>query len=583
MDGPLVGWQNADTTRGTLSIIKTCLVTIFACTWTIQHLNVPAAHDGEWRRFFRVCKWMLVTILLPEFILAHAIMELVLAVEAMRHMKRTSFSTPGWGQIAVVYPRWLALLVDSPNRWPALRSMLGQKPVDRLAYEEQQRRPSTTSSSQPSTTSSSQSEEHPSHMVRWTLTHAYFANMGGFVFSPGPIAVPLTGEYLASFYGHFDLPKITEDEIKDRSKTDGLAKAFSVFQISHLVLSLIVRRSQGLPSSQLEILTLAFAICGVVTYAVYWYKPKDVAVPISVRTKYGEDEPGRALPRLTTFESFWRVVTNNKDDRSRPLGRVPNDNIPVNRAGFAHTATFLLAFVSAAFASLHAVAWDFDFPTAAEATIWHVCTILTITLPPLGLLGIPLSQSTWRQGNPRDFQYATVRVLRELCWQLETAEEKKKLNFIREMLEAQYDTGFRPARDGHFIRVPYANLLWSAGEVPHPNDHLRQQMLDFVDKRGAFQNRPDLDLPPGYSSNLHRLFQLIDGHGSKKMVEEVATIGVFPRRSLLPTAFNKWLVYITMGLYCAARLVLVAVGLSSMRAMPQGVYRSTWADYFPAI
>jgi hypothetical protein len=108
-------------------------------------------------------------------------------------------------------------------------------------------------------------------------------------------------------------------------------------------------------------------------------------------------------------------------------------------------------------------------------------------------------------------------------------------------------------------------------------------MLDFVDKKEKFQNRPDLDLPPGYSSNLHRLFRLIDGHGSKKMVDEVARVGVFPRRSLLPTAFNKWLVYITMGLYCAARLVLVAVGFSSMRAMPQGVYKSTWADYFPAI
>ncbi|KAH6842935.1 hypothetical protein B0I37DRAFT_448326 [Chaetomium sp. MPI-CAGE-AT-0009] len=581
MDGPLVGWQNADTTRGTFSIVKTCLATIFACTWTIQHLNVPAAHDGEWRKFFRVCKWMLVTILLPEFILAHAIMELILAVKTMKRMKKVIPQFDGFAaQITVVYPRWLTLLVDSPNRWPAIRSMLGRKrPVDRLAYEEQQQRPSATPSSQ--------SQGNSSHMVRWTLTHAYFANMGGFVFLPPgdgePVACPLTGEYLAVLYEHLDFPKITGGEIEDKSKTDGLAKAFSVFQISHLVLSLIVRRSQGLPSSQLEILALAFAICGVVTYAVYWYKPKDVAVPISVRIKYDGHEGGRSIPHLQTFESFWRVVTNDNDRGSRPLGRVPNDNIPVSHTCFAHTATFLLAFVSAAFASLHAIAWDFDFPTAAEATIWHVCTILTITLPPLGLLGIPLSQSTRRQGNPRDFLYATIRVLRELGWQLETDEEKTELNSIRNSLEIQYDMGFSLARDGRPIRTRYGDLFRSMGAVPASAYALRQKMLDFVDKKGAFQNRPDLELPPGYSSNLHRLFRLIDGHGSKKMVDEVATVGVFPRRSLLPTAFNMWLVYVTMGLYCVARLILVAVGLSSIRAMPQGVYRSTWADYFPAI
>ncbi|KAK4042355.1 hypothetical protein C8A01DRAFT_14020, partial [Parachaetomium inaequale] len=110
----------------------------------------------------------------------------------------------------------------------------------------------------------------------------------------------------------------------------------------------------------------------------------------------------------------------------------------------------------------------------------------------------------------------------------------------------------------------------------------RRKILDFVDKTEPFQNRPDPDLPPGYTSHLRRLFRLIDGHGSKGMVEQAAQTAVFPRGSL-PTAFNIGLVYVTMALYCAARLTLVAVGLSSLRAMPQGVYKTTWADYIPAI
>ncbi|EAQ85040.1 predicted protein [Chaetomium globosum CBS 148.51] len=325
--------------------------------------------------------------------------------------------------------------------------------------------------------------------------------MGGFVFSPPvdgldtlePAPCPLIADDLAEYFKFLDFPETTEGDIKDK-----------------------IRRSPGKKSAQLEILTLAVAICGVPTYVVYWYKPKDVTVPISASIK------------------------SNKREQSLDV--------------------------------------------LAEATIWHVCTILTITLPPLGLLGIPLSQSTWRQGNPWDFLSATIRVLRELCWQLESPQEKMEANLIRGRLDDFYNINlFQRYRAYTSTQIPYRNLLRSLDEASTLECDLRQRILDFVDKKGTFQNRPDLDLPPGYSSNLHRLFRLIDGHGSKKMVEEVARLGVFPRRSLLPTAFNTWLVYITMGLYCVARLVLVAVGLSSLRAMPQAVYKSTWADYFPAI
>jgi hypothetical protein len=74
----------------------------------------------------------------------------------------------------------------------------------------------------------------------------------------------------------------------------------------------------------------------------------------------------------------------------------------------------------------------------------------------------------------------------------------------------------------------------------------------------------------------------MDGHGSKKMVERVARTHVFPRRPM-PAAINMWIVFVTMGLYCLARFALIAVALSSLRAMPPGVYNSTWADLIPAI
>jgi hypothetical protein len=547
-DSRLGNRQDGDSTRPTISIIKTCIVTIFACTWTIQHLNVPASNDGELRRLLRVCKWMLITILLPEFILAKALLERTLASGIM-YMRD---SWPG-GEWRGGRGRWEQGL--GPNR-PHL-------------YE-----PNLT----------------------WTLTHAYLANMGGFVYTPPtddpalpePVARPLTGIQMTKFLDLFDYPNITEDEIKDKSKTDVLAKVFSLLQVSHLLLSLIVRRVQGLPSSQLEILTLAFAVCGVATYAAYWHKPKDVGVPfhLSIKPSASYRDAEAALSRLATsplFDSFWKVATNRRINHGHEaFCRVPNDNIPINQFSPTHTPAFLLAFVSAAFSSLHAIAWDFDFPTDAEKTIWHVCTILSIGLPPLGLLGIPLAQATYRQGSPRDFVYASVRVLRELSWQLDTADDKQATNGARVRLETIYNSNLTGPWNTRSDQVPYGDILWPEGKTREDSRRLRQMMLDFVDKKEPFQDRPDLRLPLGYAQHLHRLVRLMNGEGSKRMVEKIARTNIFPRAEL-PAAFNLGLIYVTMGLYCVARLMLIAVGLSSLRAMPELVYKSTWADYLPAI
>ena len=63
-----VGWKAGPTQRGSLMLIYGCLSTIFASTWTVLHLNVPAPIDGAWTRGLRKIKWMAITILFPEFI-----------------------------------------------------------------------------------------------------------------------------------------------------------------------------------------------------------------------------------------------------------------------------------------------------------------------------------------------------------------------------------------------------------------------------------------------------------------------------------------------------------------------------------
>jgi hypothetical protein len=58
----------------------------------------------------------------------------------------------------------------------------------------------------------------------WTLTHSYYANMGGFRLcckSDGrDTADALTAAELASRWANIEMPQISEEEIKDKSKAD---------------------------------------------------------------------------------------------------------------------------------------------------------------------------------------------------------------------------------------------------------------------------------------------------------------------------------------------------------------------------
>jgi hypothetical protein len=79
------------------------------------------------------------------------------------------------------------------------------------------------------------------------------------------------------------LPKITEKEILAKSKGDIFVKGIAIVQVLWLILQVISRGAKGLPISQLEIAVLAYSACGVLTYALLWYKPQNVGTPIYVK------------------------------------------------------------------------------------------------------------------------------------------------------------------------------------------------------------------------------------------------------------------------------------------------------------
>ena len=87
------------------------------------------------------------------------------------------------------------------------------------------------------------------------------------------------------------MPVITKAEIEDRSKGDVLSKGVAILQLAWFVISLLARFVQHLPTTLLEIDTLALAALTCIAYGLWLKKPKDVGLPCPVHLKVTAAKP----------------------------------------------------------------------------------------------------------------------------------------------------------------------------------------------------------------------------------------------------------------------------------------------------
>ena len=79
------GWVPEPSTRGIWSILWSCLATIFICTWSALHLDVPKRH-GRWYLSFRKLGWMLIAATAPEFFVYKAARNFFEAKDLLKHL-----------------------------------------------------------------------------------------------------------------------------------------------------------------------------------------------------------------------------------------------------------------------------------------------------------------------------------------------------------------------------------------------------------------------------------------------------------------------------------------------------------------
>jgi hypothetical protein len=89
-----VGWHSEPSTdRGTFSLLRSCILTIWICSWSAIHLNVPADSESYWTILVRKIRWMAVTIMAPELITAYSCHDLTEAWALVKKLNEISKSS----------------------------------------------------------------------------------------------------------------------------------------------------------------------------------------------------------------------------------------------------------------------------------------------------------------------------------------------------------------------------------------------------------------------------------------------------------------------------------------------------------
>ena len=223
-----VTWQSEPSTRGTWSILSTCIITISLCLWTAVHLNIPPPNQ-KYALFWWKLYWLCIGLFAPEL---------------------------------VAYVAWYQRIVVAKGL-KDIQEAIGQKPrvswINRFWDWYYKEKAPEEDGEAASKTPISRAKN------KWTMTHTFYAYMGGFALdssgTDNPILpsgreqmrLTLKGVAVVLRLRPELLQDFLVDTIIDKSKASPLAKAIVCLQAVWFCVQCFERIIQSAPISLLEV------------------------------------------------------------------------------------------------------------------------------------------------------------------------------------------------------------------------------------------------------------------------------------------------------------------------------------------
>lgn len=160
----------------------------------------------------------------------------------------------------------------------------------------------------------------------WTMVHSHYLAMGGFALDISDKRLQFLEDegykqFTLTKHGFFwvadneiDLiPDLSKTDIQDKSKANGLAKTLVCLQAIWFCIQCIVRLTQGLTISLLELNTFAYALCTLLIYVLWWDKPLDIGSQTLLQGPGSKELAALMLVHSMADQSFARKVQHSKD------------------------------------------------------------------------------------------------------------------------------------------------------------------------------------------------------------------------------------------------------------------------------
>lgn len=319
------GWVPQPNGRGTFDILWDSLVTIFLCTWTSLHLNVPATHEKYWQRCVRKFRWMMQAIMAPEFIVGFATGQKVEARRSVETWRMAGYSQ--WTMRHGFYANMGGFLLQPRDSQPF---PVNSKQIKYLV--EREYIPFPTLSEKELWDKSKQDG------FQKTLT----------LFQTGWFVLQCLGRAIQQ------LPLST---LELTTFTYVFCTFASYYQWSNKPLDVESPTVLMTDKTTAEILIEA----GPMPNADKPYR--------NTPLDFIDDQSPSWLTEIQPHLRF------RMGPVQRPLPRFTNDKFPVIGAS---PDTILLFFVILAYCCLHFIAWNFSFPTRIEKILWRVGCITIV-------------------------------------------------------------------------------------------------------------------------------------------------------------------------------------------------------------